>query len=122
MKKVMIFYAAYGGGHLSAARSIKENIETNYKDVDVKLVDCMEYVNKVVNKVTTKAYSELAKKAPRTWGKVYWKSQKGPLAHFSTTSNKVLSIKLNKLLKAFEPDIIISTHPFGTQMCAYLKK
>ena len=122
MKKVMIFYAAYGGGHLSAARSIKENIETNYTNVEVKLVDCMEYVNKVVNKVTTKAYSEMAKKAPRTWGKVYWKSQKGPLAHFSTTSNKVLSIKLNKLLKDFEPDIIISTHPFGTQMCAYLKK
>lgn len=122
MKKVMIFYAAYGGGHLSAARSIKENIETNYKNVEVKLVDCMEYVNKVVNTVTTRAYSELAKKAPRTWGKVYWKSQKGPLAHISTTSNKVLSIKLNKLLKDFNPNIIISTHPFGTQMCAYLKK
>ena len=122
MKKVMIFYAAYGGGHLSAARSIKENIETNYTDVEVRLVDCMEYVSKYVNKVTTKAYSELAKKAPHTWGKVYWKSQKGPLAHFSTTSNKVLSIKLNKLLQDFQPDIIISTHPFGTQMCAYLKK
>lgn len=122
MKKIMIFYAAYGGGHLSAARSIKENIETNYSNVEVKLVDCMEYVNKVVNKVTTKAYSELAKKAPRTWGKVYWKSQKGPLAQISTTSNKVLSFKLNTLLKNFQPDIIISTHPFGTQMCAYLKK
>ena len=122
MKKVMIFYAAYGGGHLSAARSIKEYIETNYTNVEVKLVDCMEYVNKVVNKVTTKAYSEMAKKAPRTWGKVYWKSQTGPLAHISTTSNKVLSIKLNKLLQDFQPDIIISTHPFGTQMCAYLKK
>lgn len=122
MKRIMIFYAAYGGGHLSAARSIKENIESNYTDVEVMLVDCMEYVNKYVNKVTTKAYSEMAKKAPRTWGKVYWKSQRGPLAHISTTSNKVLSIKLNKLLKDFEPDIIISTHPFGTQMCAYLKK
>lgn len=122
MKKVMIFYAAYGGGHLSAARSIKENIETNYTDVEVQLVDCMEYVSKYVNKVTTKAYAEMAKKAPRTWGRVYWHSQKGPLAHISTTSNKVLSIKLNKLLQDFKPDIIISTHPFGTQMCAFLKK
>lgn len=122
MKKVIIFYAAYGGGHLSAARSIKETIENNYKDIDVILVDCMAYVNKMVNRVTTKAYSEMAKKAPRTWGRVYWHSQKGPLAHLSTASNKVLSIKLNKLLKDFEPDFIISTHPFGTQMCAYLKK
>ena len=122
MKKIMIFYAAYGGGHLSAARSIKENIETNYTDVEVLLVDCMEYVNKIVNKVTTTAYSEMAKKAPRRWGKVYWDSQKGPLAQISTTSNNVLSIKLNKLLQDFQPDIIISTHPFATQMCAYLKK
>ena len=122
MRNVIIFYASYGGGHLSAARSIKENIETNYKDVDVRLIDCMEYVNKVVNKVTTKAYSEMAKKAPRTWGKVYWKSQKGPLAHISNASNKVLSIKLNKLFKDFKPELIISTHPFSSQMCAYLKK
>lgn len=122
MRKVIIFYASYGGGHLSAARSIKEYIENHYDNVELKLVDCMEYVNKVVNKVTTKAYAEMAKKAPRTWGRVYWKSQKGPLAHISTTSNKVLSLKLNKLLKDFHPDIIISTHPFGTQMCAYLKK
>ena len=122
MKKVIVFYAAYGGGHLSAARSIKENIETNYSDIEVKLVDCMEYVNKVVNKVTTKAYAEMAKKAPRTWGKVYWKSQKGPLAQISTASNKVLSIKLNKLLQDFTPDIIISTHPFATQMCTSRSK
>ena len=86
MRKVIIFYASYGGGHLSAARSIKEYIENHYDDVELKLVDCMEYVNKVVNKVTTKAYAEMAKKAPRTWGRVYWKSQKGPLAHISTTS------------------------------------
>lgn len=122
MKKIMIFYAAYGGGHLSAARSIKENIEANYTDVEVKLVDCMEYTNKVINKVTTRAYSEMAKKAPRTWGKVYWKSQSGPLAQISTTSNKLLSIKLNKLLKDFQPNLIISTHPFASTMCAYLKK
>lgn len=122
MKKIIVFYASYGGGHLSAARSIKEYIETNYEDVDIRLIDCMEYVNKVVNKVTTTAYSEMAKKVPRAWGKVYWKSQAGPLAQISLTSNKVLSIKLNKLLQDFQPDIVVSTHPFGTQMCAYLKK
>ena len=122
MKRIIIFYATYGGGHLSAARSIKENIETNYTDNEVKLVDCMEYVNKIINKVTTKAYSEMAKKAPRTWGKVYWKSQDGPLAQISTTSNKLFSIKLNKLLQDFQPDLIISTHPFASTMCAYLKK
>ena len=122
MKRVLIFYASYGGGHLSAARSIKENIETNYKDIDVKLVDCMYYVNKLFDKITTTAYSEMAKKAPQTWGKVYWNAQNGPIAQLSTTSNKLLSIKLNKLLQDFGPELIISTHPFASTMCAYLKK
>ena len=33
MKKVLIFYATYGGGHLSAARSVKEYLENHYPDV-----------------------------------------------------------------------------------------
>ena len=30
MKKILIFYASYGGGHLSAAKSIKQYIDENY--------------------------------------------------------------------------------------------
>lgn len=122
MKKIIIFYASYGGGHLSAAHSIKENIEANYKNIDIKLIDFMKYINKVFDKVTTTAYSEMAKKIPQTWGKVYWHAQSGPIAQISTTSNKLMSIKLNKLLQDFEPELIISTHPFSSTMCAYLKK
>ena len=122
MKKVMIFYGSYGGGHLSAARSIKEYIETNYKDIEIQMVDCIEYVNKMVNKVTTSAYTELAKKAPWAWGYVYKKSEKGFIAKITTDANKLMAYKLNKLLQEFNPDYVISTHFFSSQMCAYLKK
>ena len=61
---VMIFYASYGGGHLSAAKSVKEYIDNNYKNVETELVDCMKYVNKPIEKITTTAYKEMAKKAP----------------------------------------------------------
>jgi len=122
MKKVMIFYGSYGGGHLSAARSIKEYIETKYKDTEIQMVDCIEYVNKMVNKVTTTAYNELAKKAPWAWGYVYKKAEKGFMAKITTDSNKLMAYKLNKLLQEFNPDYVISTHFFSSQMCAYLKK
>lgn len=122
MKKIMIFYGSYGGGHLSAARSIKEYIENNYNDIEIQMVDCMEYISKVINKVTTTAYSELAKKAPWAWGYVYKKSEKGIMAKISSDSNKLMAYKLNKLLQEFAPDYVISTHPFSSQMCAYLKK
>ena len=35
--KILIFYAAYGGGHLSAAKSINQYINENYKNVEKKL-------------------------------------------------------------------------------------
>ena len=122
MKKVIIFYASYGGGHLSAAKSIENCINTNYPYVETELIDCMKYVNKTIEKVTTAAYREMAKKAPWAWGKIYSDSQKGPLAHISSRSNKIMAIKLLRLLREKKPDLIISTHPFGSQMCSYLKR
>lgn len=122
MKKVLIFYASYGGGHLNAAKSIQECINKNYQDYDSELIDCMKYVNKPIEKISTVAYREMAKKAPWAWGKIYSDSQKGPLAHISSKSNQIFAIKLLKLLREKQPDIIISTHPFGSQMCSYLKR
>lgn len=121
MKKILIFYASYGGGHLNAAKSIKEYLDNN-NNYQTELIDCMKYVNKSIEKITTTAYKEMAKKIPWAWGKIYEDSQKGPLAHISTKSNIIFAIKLLKLLKSKQPDIIISTHPFGSQMCSYLKR
>lgn len=122
MKKVLIFYASYGGGHLSAANSIKQCIDENFSNFETNLIDCMLYVNKPINKITTTAYKELAKKFPWAWGEVYSHSQKGPIAHISSTANNLMARKLLKLLKEYSPDIVISTHPFGSQMVSYLKR
>ena len=120
--KVLVFYASYGGGHLNAAKSIENYILNNYKETDVELIDCMKYVNKTIEKITTTAYKEMAKKMPWAWGRIYSDSQKGPLAHISSRSNKIMAIKLLKLLREKNPDLIISTHFFVGHMCTILKK
>lgn len=122
MKKIIIFYASYGGGHLSAAKSIESYLKNNFNNLEVELIDCMKYINKTIERVSTTAYREIAKKAPWAWGKIYFDSQKGPLAHISTKANRVMAIKLLRLLRKEKPDLIISTHPFGSQMCSYLKR
>lgn len=120
--KILIFYASYGGGHLSAARSIKQYIEQNYREYEIKMVDCMKYINLGIEKVTTNAYKLMAKDVPWAWGRIYKLSDKGPIYHISNFNNKVMSIKLNNLFKEYNPDIVISTHPFSTQMTAWLKQ
>lgn len=123
MKKVLILYGAYGGGHLSAAKTICKQLENQYKDeVEVTIIDCIEYISKYINKVSTEAYKELAKKAPWVWKHVYKSARHGPVSHISTTTNKLMSYKLNTLINDEKPDLIISTHPFATQMCAILKE
>ena len=39
MKKILIFYASYGGGHLSAAKSIQECLETSYTNIQIEVID-----------------------------------------------------------------------------------
>lgn len=122
MKKILILYGSYGGGHLSAAKAIYNYISKNYTDVTVEMLDCIKYINKYVNILSTKAYTEMAKKAPWAWGRVYKSSEKGPLSKISNNSNKLMARKLNIYLKDFNPDLLISTHPFSSNMCSYLKR
>ena len=120
--KILIFYGSYGGGHLSAARSINENILATYPNCETTLVDCIEYINKRFNKISTKFYSEVSKSVPKLWGTLYTRSGKGSLSRITTIANRVMSVKLNKIIKEYNPDLIISTHPFSSSMCASLKK
>lgn len=122
MKKILILYGSYGGGHLSAAKAIFNYINENYTDKTVKMLDCIEYINKYINLLSVKAYTEIAKKAPWAWGKVYKNSERGPLSKISNNSNKLMALKLNNFLKEYNPNLIISTHPFSSNMCSYLKR
>lgn len=115
MKKILIFYASYGGGHLSAAKSINNYLNENYPDIKTELVDCMKYINIILEKLTTSAYKEMAKKAPKLWKEVYYHSQKGLLSEISKGSNKLMAKKLAKLINELNPDFILSTHPFSSQ-------
>ncbi len=122
MKKILIFYGAYGGGHLQAAKSIKEHIEKNYPDTQIEMIDCIEYINKYLNKISTTAYKEMAKKAPWMWKRVYTNSSSGTLSKITTRANHLMSRKLDNILQEFKPDLVISTHPFSNQMCTNLRK
>jgi len=122
MNKILIFYGSYGGGHLSAARNIKDYIENNYQNHEVLMVDCIEYINKILNKVTTKAYTDFSKNARWIWKQIYYGAESGSLSKISNSVNRVMAIKLNKIIQDFRPDLIISTHPFSSQMCTILKE
>lgn len=122
-KKIIVLYASVGGGHFKAAEGIKNYIADNYKNCDVQMIDALKYTNKVVDKIIIKSYVNMAKYSPKMWGEIYKFSEKqySP-ANFSNAVQMILSNKLLTLLEYEQPDSIISTHPFITEMVASLKK
>ena len=122
MKKIIIAYASYGGGHLKAATNLKEYIEENYPDSNVILFDSMKYINRVIDKVCGSTYSKITTNLPWFWGQIYYHTQDPIFEKIMSLSNKLLSYKLGKLFKQIKPDIIISTHFFVGHMCSILKK
>ncbi len=123
MRKVLILYAKYGGGHLSAANALQTYIKENYSQTtEVNCIDCVEYVSKIFSNITTGAYKKMTRKFPNMWKKTYYGAKNGLISAISEKMNHVMARKLNKLLQELNPDIVISTHPFATQMINYLKQ
>ena len=122
-KKIIVLYASVGGGHFKAAEGIKNYISENYKNCEVQMIDALKYTNKIVDKIVIKSYVNMAKYSPKMWGEIYKFSEKqySP-ANFSNAVQMILSNKLLALLEYEQPDSIISTHPFITEMVASLKK
>lgn len=58
---ILILSASTGGGHLKASKALKSYILENEPNSKIKVVDTLEYVNPIVNKLVTKGYVILAK-------------------------------------------------------------
>ena len=122
-KKIIVLYTSIGGGHFKAAEGIKNYIAENYKDCEIQMIDALKYTNKVVDKIVIKSYVNMAKYSPKMWGEIYKFSEKSySSSTFSNAVQMILSNKLLDLIEYEEPDCIISTHPFITEMVASLKK
>jgi len=64
----------------------------------------------------------MAKNAHWAWKKIYYGAENGAFSKVNDQAQKIFSIKLNTLIQDYNPDLIISTHPFSSHMCAILKK
>lgn len=123
--KVLLLYAKVGNGHLKAAESIKTALEQIDKNINIDYEDGLEYSSALTNKLIIKGYASLARSMPKFYGTIYASSDKQDLntvGEINKMVNKALTIRLKKMLRLKNPDIIISTHPFVSHMCAYLKR
>lgn len=123
MKKIIILYAKFGGGHLSAATSLKEYIDINYPwKYEVKLIDFFEYTNNVLNKISTNFYAESVKHFPWIYWRMYYDTNHMATSNIVKHWLSLLSFRMNKLIQEENPDIVVSCHPYASIMCSRIKE
>jgi processive 1,2-diacylglycerol beta-glucosyltransferase len=121
--KILILTAATGGGHLRASRAIQTYIAEHSADSEVVVADALKSISSVLDKTVCDGYRFLATKAPNVFGRLYRKTNKNSLlSNLMFRFSGVFSMKLVPLLEKENPDVIISTHPFATEMISHLKK
>lgn len=121
--KALIFSVSIGAGHDSVANSIGQTIYKQAPESEVLIVDTFKYINSVLNKVVVESYMETIRFTPKVWGYLYDQAEDGErLIDLGQILSKLLSPKLDQLLKSFNPDILICSHAFPAGMLATLKK
>ena len=96
---ILILSASTGGGHMRASKAIENYMIQQGENLNVEIVDSLLYISPILNKTITSGYLYLATKTPKLYGKLY------------DLTNK----------EDFKPDVIITTHPFPTEMVSRLK-
>lgn len=124
--KIIVTYASAGKGHFRAAEAIYDYIRENRPDIDIKLIDILEKTNALFKSSYIFGYSLLIKQLPLLWQWGFWLTNLRPLRLFTGliayTFNRLNSEKFVEFLIQENPDFIISTHFFPSEICATVKK
>jgi len=124
LRKVLLLSASAGAGHIRAAEAI-EKAFNQAKDADsreVRHIDVLNYTNKLFRHLYSKAYIDLVNKMPEVPGWFYdkldkpWKNERRRLA-----LDKLNTRPFVKLLREYQPDLIVCTHFLPAEIVSWLK-
>ena len=121
--RILILTAATGGGHIRASRAIEAYLSEHMPGSQTRVVDALKCVNTIFDKTICDGYHFLATKQPKVFGKLYeTTNRETPLSRFVPLVNNIVARKLLPTVQEFNPDIILTTHPFVNEMVSQLKE
>lgn len=124
LRKVLLLSASAGAGHVRAAEAIEKAFKQrkDSNSLEVHHFDVLNYTNKLFRHLYSKAYIDLVNKMPEVPGWVYdkldkpWKNERRRLA-----LDKLNTRPFVKLLREYQPDLIVCTHFLPAEIVSWLK-
>jgi processive 1,2-diacylglycerol beta-glucosyltransferase len=124
LRKVLLLSASAGAGHVRAAEAIEKafNQAKDAASREVHHIDVLNYTNKLFRHLYSKAYIDLVNKMPEVPGWFYdkldkpWKNERRRLA-----LDKLNTRPFVKMLREYQPDLIVCTHFLPAEIVSWLK-
>ena len=120
--KILVTYASAGSGHERAAKAIVKALEKHNGQIEVKLVDALDYSSLLLKKTYSTIYLFAISYIPVIWGISYLVLDNRVIYFFVAflrrIINKLNSTKFTQLLYNFNPDLVISTHFYPSEVIA----
>lgn len=126
LSRVLLLSASAGAGHIRAAQALEKAFaeigEASGEHREVQHLDVLNYTNKLFRNLYSKAYIDLVNKMPEVPGWFYdkldkpWKNERRRLA-----LDKLNTRPLVKLLRQYEPDLIVCTHFLPAEIVSWLR-
>ena len=120
--KVLVLSASAGAGHLRAAQAVERALLEANAAREVRNIDTLEYTSKLFQHLYSKAYIDVVNKMPELPGFFYdrldkpWKNERRRLA-----LDKLNTRPFVKMLKEYQPDMIVCTHFLPAEIVSWLK-
>ena len=122
-QNILIVTASIGSGHNKAAEAISNEMKIKYPDAAVHTVDFMSTKTAYLNGFLKAVYLKMLDFMPNVYDFLY-NFTGGRLRGFSAQRMLALAMKHNmeELVRRYQADIVICTHPFPCAAAAYLKR
>jgi len=122
LKRVLLLSASAGAGHVRAAEAVEKAFNESSDAIEVRHLDVLFHTNKVFRHLYSKAYIDLVNRMPEVPGWIYdkldkpWKNERRRLA-----LDKLNTRPFVKLLREYQPDLIVCTHFLPAEIVSWLK-
>ena len=121
--KILILTAATGGGHKRAASALQAYITAHSPSDEVVVLDALKAVGSMMDHTCCDGYRLLCRRAPQAFGTLYRvTNRKSPMEDMMFHINYRHSARLAEAIAKIAPDVILSTHPFATEMVSLMKE
>ncbi len=127
-KRVLILSVSAGSGHTRASEALKAAFKELDENCHVEILDTFKYTSPFLEWLILGTYLNMLKFAPSLYGSIYNRSEKGRFLSgnakkiFYNLLSRFTAVKLLEYIKHFNPDAIISTHPFPLGILAALRR